>query len=345
MSAWKTIFKNRAKAAPKKGPKSCLDINLQELIAYRFSSSGLNFASALSNRKKAHSALAGGHLSPFKGRGLDFDEVRPYQPGDDIRNIDWNVTARTNRVHTKIFKEERERPVFIVLDFRMSMQFATRGSLKSVQAAKLAALSAWIGADNHNRIGGVIFSDTQQQEIRPQGGHKGVLKFFNLLSNCHQNAKQPLLQDNQLVTTFDPMFLFKRLKKMVKPGSLILFISDFSFIDENNLQQIQYLSQHNDFIASFIFDPLEVELPPPGNYAITAMKDANHQVVQVDTTEANFRNHYRRQFIDRDEYLLKKFNRMGAHYLRLATNEDPIEILTRFLGRSQKLQRISKNRS
>jgi len=343
MAIWNSFFKAEKNHARAKNSKHCLEVDLQELIELRFSSSGLNFASAFSNTKKAHSALAGGHLSPFKGRGLDFDEVRPYQPGDDIRNIDWNVTARTNRVHTKIFKEERERPVFIVADFCRNMHFATRGVLKSVQTAKLAALSAWIAADDHNRVGGVIFSESKQLELRPKSGHKGVLKLFNLLSSLHQQSSTAITAEDSHLE-FDPGYLFKRLKQVIKPGSLIIFISDFGFLTNNNLQQIQYLAKHNDFIASFIYDPLEVELPPPGNYAITTGSSEHHKFIEVDTSNQDYRTQYRRHFIQRDEFLLDSFNKIGAHYLRLATNEDPVQVLTQFLGRGLKKTRVSKNR-
>lgn len=343
MSPWKNLFKSKSDKNVESQAENCLQVELKELIGYRYHSSGLNFSSALSNRKKAHSAIAGGHLSPFKGRGLDFDEVRPYQPGDDIRNIDWNVTARTNRVHTKIFKEERERPVFIVADFRAGMRFATRGSLKSVQAARIAALSAWIAADDHNRIGGMIFSDQQQLEIRPQGGHKGVLKLFNLMTRAHEDLISERDRDFPTETRFDAINLFKRLKQVIKPGSLIVFLSDFHFLNRDNLQQMQFLARHNDFIATFVYDPLEVELPPPGQYAI-ATADEQPQIKHVDTSDEEYRNYYRRQFIQRDEFLLDNFNRMGIHYLRLATNDDPIKTLTQFLGPGLKKTRVAKNR-
>ena len=108
-------------------------VDLQGLIQLRYQSTHLS----LGSQRKAYSSLSGNYSSPFKGRGLNFDEVRPYQPGDDIRNIDWNVTARTDKVHTKVFKEERERPVFIIVDLRSSLYFGTRHCLKSVTAAKV----------------------------------------------------------------------------------------------------------------------------------------------------------------------------------------------------------------
>ncbi len=352
MNTWNTLFNHK----PKKNAKNQfhrLKVDIEELIALRFQTSALDFSATLSRSKKAFSALSGGHLSPFKGRGLDFDEVRPYQAGDDIRNIDWNVTARTNRVHTKVFKEERERPIFIIADYRSSMHFATRGSLKSVQAARFAALSAWISADHHNRVGGLVFSDSQHVECRPKSGYKGVLQLLRLLGNNHLPSQTEQIEKTTQYArkSFDPSLLFQRLKKIIKPGSLIIFISDFRFINEDNINLLQNLSHHNDFIASFVFDPLEVELPPPGQYAITTdtttdTKSATaKQFTSIDTSQTQYRNAYRRQFIERDQFLQQGFNKMGIHYTRLASNDNVAQVMKKFLGHSTKAARIARSRA
>jgi len=358
MKAWNNFF-NRAEKHNNKSVLNRLTVDIDELISLRFHSAALDFSATLSRSKKAFSALSGGHLSPFKGRGLDFDEVRPYQSGDDIRNIDWNVTARTNRVHSKIFKEERERPVFIVADFRESMHFATRGSLKSVQAARFAALSAWISADHHNRVGGLVFTDTQQVELRPKAGYKGVLKLLRLLGQSHkprilQEANKPTNNNtesnNQQSIANNSSLLFHRLKKLIKPGSLIIFISDFHFINEDNMHLLHNLSRHNDFIASFIYDPLEVELPPPGQYAITSQVTSNQGSKQkthftsIDTSQTKFRQNYRSQFIKRDSFLEQNFTKMGIHFVRLASNDKVTDVMKKFLGHSARTARVAKSR-
>jgi uncharacterized protein (DUF58 family) len=354
MKPWNTIF-NRPETSTKKSAFSRLTVDIDELIKLRFQSAGMNFSSTLSRSKKAFSALSGGYLSPFKGRGLDFDEVRPYQAGDDIRNIDWNVTARTNKVHTKVFKEERERPVFIIADYRNSMHFATKGSLKSVQAARFAALSAWIAADHHNRVGGMVFTDNQQVELRPKAGYKGVLKLLRLLGQSHQpislqEQKKNLENNKHQLLEMDPSLLFARLKKIIKPGSLIVFISDFGFINADNINLMHSLSRHNDFIASFVYDPLEVELPPPGQYAVTTQSNAHNsatrksQFISIDTSQTQFRQDYRRQFIERDSFLEQGFNQMGIHFVRLASNNNVTEIMKKFLGHSTRTARTAKSR-
>ncbi|MFK5893761.1 MAG: DUF58 domain-containing protein [Pseudomonadota bacterium] len=355
MKPWNKLF-NRSDKSSNTAEFSRLTVDLDELIKLRFQSAALDFSSTLSRSKKAFSTLSGGHLSPFKGRGLDFDEVRPYQAGDDIRNIDWNVTARTNKVHTKVFKEERERPVFIIADYRNSMHFATRGSLKSVQAARFAALSAWIAADHHNRVGGMVFTDNQQIELRPKAGYKGVLKLLRLLGQSHQPTNSPppseskSEQENNQHQSIanDPAVLFMRLKKIIKPGSLIIFISDFRFINADNINLMHSLSRQNDFIASFVYDPLEVELPPPGQYAVTSARDSvteKSQFTSIDTSQTQFRQDYRRQFLERDSFLEQGFNKMGIHFVRLASNNNVTDIMKKFLGHSTRTSRTAKSRA
>ena len=127
-------------------------------------------------------AAAGGHLSPYKGRGVEFDESRPYQPGDDLRTIDWRVTARTGKPHTKVFREERNRPVFVWLDLRRPMLFATRGAYKGVRAAEMAALIAWSAVANGDRLGGLVFSETEHHELRPALGLRSALRLFQKIA-------------------------------------------------------------------------------------------------------------------------------------------------------------------
>ena len=127
---------------------------------------------------------AGGHLSRLKGRGVEFDESRPYQPGDDLRTMDWKVTARTGKPHTKVFREERDRPVVLWLDLRRPMFFATKGVFKAVRAAQTAALVAWSAVANGDRLGGLIFSDSEHIELRPRLGRRAALRLLRVISDA-----------------------------------------------------------------------------------------------------------------------------------------------------------------
>ena len=142
----------------------------------------------LGRRNRALSVLAGPNKSNFRGRGIDFEEVRNYQPGDDIRSIDWRVTARTGTAHTKLFREERERPVLVAVDQRSSMFFGSSHCFKSVLAAQLASLLAWSALDAGDRVGGLVFNDASHREIRPRRSRKTVLALLSQISAVQSHA-------------------------------------------------------------------------------------------------------------------------------------------------------------
>ncbi|MCY3731458.1 MAG: DUF58 domain-containing protein, partial [Rhodospirillaceae bacterium] len=141
-------------------------IELAELIGLKRAGESLRVGAL-----RVRALDSGGHLSRFKGRGVEFDESRPYEPGDDLRHMDWRVTARTGKPHTKVFREERDRPVILWLDLRRPMLFATRGAYKAVRAAQTAALVAWSAVANGDRLGGLVFSEREHVELRPRLGH------------------------------------------------------------------------------------------------------------------------------------------------------------------------------
>jgi len=151
-------------------------VNRQSLIALRKAGAALPLKAV-----KTLGRMTGNYLSRFKGRGMEFDESRPYQPGDDARNLDWKVTARTGKPFTKLFREERERSVLLWVDYRAPMHFATRGLFKSVLAARTAALLAWGAIHHSDRLGGLIFSESGHLEVRPQQGKHAVLNFIRQL--------------------------------------------------------------------------------------------------------------------------------------------------------------------
>lgn len=356
MSIWQTLKSNFSQTDNTSAPanaeaiKRATEVDLQQLIQLRYQSAHLS----LGSQRKAYSSLSGNYSSPFKGRGLNFDEVRPYQPGDDIRNIDWNVTARTNKVHTKIFKEERERPVFIIVDLSDSMYFGSRHCLKSVTAAKAAALFAWAGADNHNRIGGLIFNNTSHQEIRPKGGHQGVLRFLKLLANFHNNKGH----NNKGTSELNTELLFARIQQIIHPGSIVLFASDLNFSQQNlshhslshhksasentdNIfKHIRYIAQHNDLIINHIADPLEMELPPPSQYGISN----GIQTRMLDTQDDALRQSFQTMFQDKINGIEQFCIQNRIHLINLLTNEKVADKFLATLGKDSSIRRIARSR-
>ncbi|MEQ1529110.1 MAG: DUF58 domain-containing protein [Methylococcales bacterium] len=265
-------------------------------------------------RSSIKSQQSGGYISRFKGRGMEFEEARIYQPGDDIRSIDWRVTARTDKTHTKVFREERERPVFISVDNRPAMHFATRGVFKSVLAAKIAGLMAWTAQHHGDRIGGQIFTDHACRELKPQNGKHAVLRFFNaLLTQEEQHSYAHISFDHVLA----------RLTQHARPGSLVYIISDFRGINEQAEIHLAKLAQHCDVVLIFIYDPLESQLPEKGRYRFT---DDGRDVV-VDTADQQRVLRYHQHFLHRQQYLQRLAKKMGLVLRQCSTAEDPIKCL------------------
>ena len=269
------------------------------------------------------SQQSGGYVSRFKGRGMEFDETRLYQPGDDIRSIDWRVTARTGKTHTKVFREERERPVFISVDDRLTMQFATRGVFKSVLAAKLAGLLAWAAEYHGDRIGGQIFSELECRELKPQNGRHAVLRFLSAIV-----GKTNLTSSvNELGTTALPKITLEqvlaRLTQHARPGSLVYVISDFRGINEQTETYLAKLAQHCEVVLIFIYDPLESSLPTKGRYRFTN----NERDVVIDTSDEQRLKNFQQLFtlrLQRIESLAKK---RGLTFIKCSTSEDPLQCL------------------
>ena len=269
------------------------------------------------------SQQSGGYVSRFKGRGMEFDETRLYQPGDDIRSIDWRVTARTGKTHTKVFREERERPVFISVDDRLTMQFATRGVFKSVLAAKLAGLLAWAAEYHGDRIGGQIFSELECRELKPQNGRHAVLRFLSAIVG--KTNLTSLV--NEVRTTALPKITLEqvlaRLAQHARPGSLVYVISDFRGINEQTETYLAKLAQHCEVVLIFIYDPLESSLPTKGRYRFTN----NERDVVIDTSDEQRLKNFQQLFtlrLQRIESLAKK---RGLTFIKCSTSEDPLQCL------------------
>ncbi len=283
-------------------------------------------AESLSLKTVKIRSIQGGHyLSPFKGRGMEFDEVRPYQAGDDMRTLDWRVMARTGKPHTKLFREERERSVLFWVDYRAPMFFATRGIFKSVMAARAASLLAWSAVHHGDRLGGLIFSEQHHQEMRPQRGKKGVLHFIQSL--VEHPAWGNTDTENKADTAIQALM---RLRRVAHPGSLIFLISDFRAMGDQAERHLGQLTRHNDVVMLFIHDLLEQNLPPAGLYRVSdGTKD-----LSLDTTSKSLRKTYHEKFEQRKTSLQNLCRRYGIYYLPCTTSDDLLSTLQRGLGLS-----------
>ncbi len=261
------------------------------------------------------SRLTGNHLSPFKGRGMEFDESRPYQPGDDIRNMDWRVTARTNKPHSKVFREERERPVLLWSDFRASMLFGTRHCFKSVLAARVAALVAWKAVQQGDRLGALLFADQRHLELRPETGKPAALHIMRQLADFTQQDR-PETSD-----TTSGQYALKRLQQVVRPGSLIYLISDFRGFGDALESNLSRLSRHNELVMLHITDPLEQHLPPAGNYRVS---DGSRET-RFDSADKALRQRYQARFEQHQQRLQQMSKKISARYLCLSTTQPALE--------------------
>ncbi|MGS2721338.1 DUF58 domain-containing protein [Paraglaciecola aestuariivivens] len=277
-----------------------VELGIKELIYYQGKTALLN----LSPRKTVQAKLAGAYLAKTKGRGMEFDEARHYQAGDDIRAIDWRVTARTGKTHTKLYREEKERPVFVLTDLSNSMQFGTQFLFKSVQAAHLSALIAWSARKRGDRIGGLVFNQDQHIESKPFTRQKAVLSLLNSMIKLQTNSKTTDLASPP-VTLAD---MCARLRRLAHPGSLIFIISDFSQLDELAKQHIAQLSKHNEVIAYPISDPFEHQLPKVKvSQTVTLTDGQNRQQIVLGEkhTESQYCDQHMAQF-NRIETTLKQ---------------------------------------
>ena len=284
------------------------------LIALSQKSRGLSLKSGMIS-----AVQAGDYQSAFKGRGMEYDESRLYQAGDDIRNIDWRVTARTGKAHTKLFCEERERPVHIWVDFRAPMFFATRGKFKAVIAAELACLFAWTANRQSDRVGGVVFSDSVHHELKPQRGKSAVLRLIKHM------VEHPAWQQNDVNEDEQQGMLHSliNLRRMTRPGSLVILLSDFRGFDEESRSHLIRLRQHNELIMVHVYDWLEAFLPPSGNYRI---RNGEQELV-FDTNNKKLVANHTDKFKAHQDYLLKTARSCHANFLTCLTEDQPDKII------------------
>ncbi len=281
----------------------------------------------LARRLPATASITGNHRSRFRGRGMDYAESRIYQPGDDIRGMDWRVTARAGRPHVKVYEEERERPVALLLDFGPSLFFGSRKALKSVVAARIATLLAWAAARNGDRVGALLFNG-DHSELPPRRGQRGVL---TLIRNIVTYA-DPL---RGLAARPEPGHLttaLERLRRTVRPGSLIFLIGDFYDIDDDTGHQLQRLRQHNDVVAIQIVDPLERQAPPPGLYAVTDGQRTGF----LDTRDAGVRRQYDAFFEQHHHRIAESMRQHQIPLLRIDTGDDEVKALQSWFGSNRR---------
>jgi uncharacterized protein (DUF58 family) len=291
-------------------------VSSAELVQYRLTARDLK----LGSRLPARSIITGGHASRFRGRGMDYLESRAYQPGDDIRSMDWRVTARSGRAHVKLYQEERERPVVVMLDLGPGMFFATRGAFKSVIAARAAALIGWAAVQNGDRIGALLFNGGHH-ELRPLSGQRGVLRLIRQLVSATDPVRG--LDASYARNAGHLNDALARLRRVARPGSLVFILSDFYAIDDDTRRHLQRLRQHCDVVACQIVDELETEPLLPGRYAVSDGRE--HGV--LDTRTAARRRACSDYFSSHHHAVTRLMQQCAVSLQRIRTTDDVAQSL------------------
>ena len=270
---------------------------------------------------KSRNPLAGLLTSNFRGRGIDFAEVRRYEPGDDVRTIDWRVTARTQQPHTKLFQEERERPVLLLVDQSKNMFFGSRIRFKSVLAGEIAALLAWLSLSGGDRVGGIVFNQFHHRDVRPRRSKHAVLRLLHEIDSFNHELKRELqddLRDEPKVS--DENYLANALlnvRRVAKHGCTVVVISDFQNLNADAEIHLRQIAQHNDVVGICITDPLEVSLPDPDLYTITNGQDR----LEINTASTKNRIEYENHFQSRLQHVKQQFIKLKSPLLELSTGD------------------------
>ncbi len=298
-------------------------VTLDELTRLQYRARGFSFLP----RQPVHSLLSGRHTSRMRGRGLDFEELRRYLPGDDPRTIDWKVTARTGKPHVRVYTEERDRPALIVVDQRIGMFYGTRLNLKSVTAAQIAAAGAWRVTGVGDRIGAVVFDDSEIEEVAPHRSGQTVLRILHALveKNTALRADSPARSNPAMLNE-----VLRGVARNVSHDYLIAIVSDFDGADDETTRLVTRMAHHNDVIAIPVYDPSSQELPTTGRLVVS---DGEVQI-EVDFGKKSSR----RRLLDFAEGRLASVmawqREIGVPVMPISTAEDVMDQMRSLLGRA-----------
>ncbi|MDP3814734.1 DUF58 domain-containing protein [Pseudomonas sp.] len=294
-------------------------VSLGELIEMRHRVREVQLFSTPARR----SPLIGLHHSKLRGRGVDFDQVRVYQAGDDVRSIDWRVTARTQEPHTKLFHEERERPIYILVEQSKRLFFGSGLMFKSVLAAQAASLIGWAALGHNDRIGGLVFGDLEHHEIKPRRSKQSLLQLLNRLTR----ANQALCSDSQGSRDSFGLAL-RRAREVLRPGSLVVILCDERTLSDSSEQQLLLLARHTDLLLLPLSDPLDHALPAAGLLRFTEQGAQ----LELDTQDAELRQAYRSLGEARQARWQRLAQKLGVPLLALSTQREMIEQLREHLN-------------
>lgn len=298
-----------------------VEVSLEELLKLR----GLAVGLGLSRHRVVTKNMIGAHASSIRGRGMEFDEVRLYQPGDDVQRIDWRVTSRTGKPHTKLFKEERQRPIHLIVDQRSTMFFGSKTAFKSVVAARLAALYAWSALAHQDKVGAIIVGAEKNQFLKPSSGKKAVLRVISsLVQFSGALARVPVGKEQST----DFATVLRELSAAAHPGALIILLSDFSDFNDECQHFLTLLRRRCDILCCKIFDPMEKKLPPANIYAMSDGFKELHINTRIEALRKRFEDDYEKH----TQQLYSNCAKIGVPFLQLSTDDYLPTVLARAFG-------------
>ena len=267
----------------------------------------------IKTRGLSSNIFAGQYHSAFKGRGMAFSEVREYQFGDDVRDIDWNVTARFHRPYVKVFEEERELTVMLLIDVSGSLDFGTQRQMKRDMVTEIAATIAFSAIQNNDKIGVVFFSDKIEKYIPPKKGRKHILYIIREMLDFHPESKRT---DVKQAVEF--------LSSVQKRRTTAFILSDF-YVRNDFQQSLQIANRKHDVVAIQVYDQRARELPDVGLMKVVDAETGFEQY--VDTSSKRLRDSYRKYWQSRQSQLLETFNKSNVDNVSIATNEDFVKAM------------------
>jgi len=313
---WTKIRRRKAEADKPSGVYT----NLDDLIRIQFKARNFSFLP----KQPVTSILAGRYASRLRGRGLNFEEIRRYLPGDDIRTMDWKVTARTRSPHVRVYTEEKDRAVVLIVDQRINMFFGTRDKLKSVTAAELAALGAWRAIDVGDRIGAVVFNDTGLVDIQPQRSQKTVMSILgNVVHMNHELRADSRAEPNAGMLNR----ALEKALQLAPHDALIVMISDYFGVDEQTERLTARMAEHNDVLALLVHDPIRLR---PAEQRVT-VSDGSLQV-EIDFADKRVREKISENYREEQLHIKHFLNKLAAPMLMVSNQGDVVDQVRRLLG-------------
>ena len=313
---WTKIKRTRASSGKPYGPY----VNLDDLIRLQFQVADFS----LQPQQPVTSILAGRYASRLRGRGLNFEELRQYQSGDDIRTMDWKVTARTKIPHVRVYTEEKDRQVLLLVDQRINMFFGTRDKFKSVTAAEIAAIASWRAIDSGDRIGALVFNDNEIVSVRPHRSNQAVMSILGQIIHFNQqlHVGADTESNNGMLNT-----ALENALRMALKDVLVVLISDCQGADQQTEKHITRLAAHNDVICFLVHDPTRLALAPRR----LALSDGKRQI-EVDLGDKKIRERLLVDYEQETANLTRFFRKLSAPFLLVNNKGNTSKQIRRLLG-------------